>query len=607
MTEVQTSLLHRLRHTPMRDVVRGRMTGRLDFRHRLRRSALPPEISKAIETVVRRTRLHALEKADLAEELIAHFADGLEAGRSADDLVATFGDLRRTARLIRRAKIRSRPLILNILDWARRTALMMLLVYAAAWAWLITARADPTVDYLAEMNRAAIALPESERAWPLYREAFIRHEFAVADHGRLEPEETRRRKRWLAPGDGGWPAAVAHLSAHADLLESLRRGGTRKGMGLRAGYEADFQGNDRLALFGPDAPLSDDEACPDQPPDPYTRTLMGALIPVQALAREAATYLAVDLRHAVEENNAPIARRNLVAMLGLSRQSRELPSLVSELVSHRIYVAALEQVAYVLERRPDLFTKAQWIDLVHALAASDDDMHPDFSGERLVFLDCLQHMYGNRGRVTLRGVQMFDHPAVGLEAAGETALVAGFPLAAMLIADRDEAERVFERLYGWAAEDSRRPLWERLGKPSRYYRQIDEWDVSWRDKLRYWPLLVILPALDVATNVTQSTHAFREAIQVAIALHLYHVEHGRYPDELDDLVPRHLPAPPVDHSTGLPLVYRFVDGSPRLYGRGIDGHDDGGIMTDAARAQWPRVMVGTYEGDWVLYPPPMTR
>ncbi|TVQ61423.1 MAG: hypothetical protein EA379_06360, partial [Phycisphaerales bacterium] len=90
----------------MRDLVRGRVSGRLDLETSLRDSELPESTRALITGIVRRTRLWPLERADVAEELTAHFRDALEAGESAAAAEAAFGDPRQTARLIRRAKRR---------------------------------------------------------------------------------------------------------------------------------------------------------------------------------------------------------------------------------------------------------------------------------------------------------------------------------------------------------------------------------------------------------------------------------------------------------------------------------------------------------------------
>ena len=100
----------RLCRTPLRDVVRGRLTGRLDVEVLIAAAALPDPLPQLVRDVVRRTRLHRLEKVAVAEELVGHFRDGLNEGRPAGELAREFGAPVPAARLIGRAKRRNRSL-----------------------------------------------------------------------------------------------------------------------------------------------------------------------------------------------------------------------------------------------------------------------------------------------------------------------------------------------------------------------------------------------------------------------------------------------------------------------------------------------------------------
>ena len=112
-----------------------------------------------------------------------------------------------------------------------------------------------------------------------------------------------------------------------------------------------------------------------------------------------------------------------------------------------------------------------------------------------------------------------------------------------------------------------------------------------------------MPALDSAGGTVKRVVALRDALLVAIALESYQRAHGAYPDDLSALVPRYVPEPAVDHSTGKPLLYKVVDGQPLLYGRGLDGDDDGGVPgpRQVADGHWLHVPKAN---DWVLYPRP---
>ncbi len=90
MTDAISSFWHRLRYTRLRDALRGRLDSSLDWEGVIAIAGLPSELAGAVREVVSRTRLWRREKVDVAAELVAHFQDGLEAGRTPTDLVQSF-------------------------------------------------------------------------------------------------------------------------------------------------------------------------------------------------------------------------------------------------------------------------------------------------------------------------------------------------------------------------------------------------------------------------------------------------------------------------------------------------------------------------------------
>jgi hypothetical protein len=86
-----------------------------------------------------------------------------------------------------------------------------------------------------------------------------------------------------------------------------------------------------------------------------------------------------------------------------------------------------------------------------------------------------------------------------------------------------------------------------------------------------------LISLDRAFEKGFLMQAQRELARTAIALHRYRLEHGRFAESLEDLVPRFLAEVPCDWMDGLPLRYRRNDDDGfTLYSVGRDGKDDGG-------------------------------
>lgn len=67
-------------------------------------SDLPDDVTARLRTVLDRAALDASARADVAREFVAHFEDGLAAGRSLDELLRTFGEAATVARLIAQTK-----------------------------------------------------------------------------------------------------------------------------------------------------------------------------------------------------------------------------------------------------------------------------------------------------------------------------------------------------------------------------------------------------------------------------------------------------------------------------------------------------------------------
>jgi hypothetical protein len=76
--------------------------------------------------------------------------------------------------------------------------------------------------------------------------------------------------------------------------------------------------------------------------------------------------------------------------------------------------------------------------------------------------------------------------------------------------------------------------------------------------------------------------AYNTIIAAGLAAHF--VDHKKYPDKLDDLVPKYLTRVPDDAFSGKPLIYRKSDAGYLFYfcNFTFDGKDSGGkLSTDS--------------------------
>lgn len=173
MTLAVEPVWRRLRYTRLRDAVRGRLNGQLDWRHVVTSADLPTEIHSTIIEVLEKTRLWDIERVDVGEELIAHFQDGLDTGESVQTLVADFGDTAQAAALIRRAKKRNRPLWWRTLRSFGLCLGCFIAVYALLAIYMYAERPALDTDYLAVINSRTSSNAQGESAWPHYRQAML--------------------------------------------------------------------------------------------------------------------------------------------------------------------------------------------------------------------------------------------------------------------------------------------------------------------------------------------------------------------------------------------------------------------------------------------------
>jgi len=100
---------------------------------------------------------------------------------------------------------------------------------------------------------------------------------------------------------------------------------------------------------------------------------------------------------------------------------------------------------------------------------------------------------------------------------------------------------------------------------------------TWRHehpRLLYWQ-----PLLWMQGHRADLDARYRGTV-LTIALRLYELERGRYPDKLDALVPDQLDTIPLDPFSDEPFIYHLVNDDYLLYAIGRNGRNDGGKDDD---------------------------
>ncbi|MEM1212296.1 MAG: hypothetical protein AAGI68_08345 [Planctomycetota bacterium] len=490
--------------------------------------------------------------------------------------------------------------------------LIPIVLYASLVAYFYFDTPDPSTDYLAQLNAPARAVPEADRAWPIYRDAFIAADFVNLDLDPILGDSTNRPQDLIRPDHPTWPDAVAFLKSHQPLLKALRQARHKPGLGLTVGLEGHHTGDDHTALFG-------SGSSPEIPPDPASLTrlerlhhdhVIYVLLPHLMPMRKAARLIGGDMHLARQQEDPERWMANFHTIVGLARHAREARVAISDLLAHLILKIAIEQAARTLHDHPEFLRDSDLSTLARSIEGLVPHYDtPDFDAERLMFLDTLQRAFGQTGRVTYHGLRFLETIGSGPHMHGpyqppsrfETArAVVTMPFTSANIASRAEIEHAFDTVFQAALADGSRPLWELLHQPSLADQALDALHAVDLNGTRYG-YFQMPTGIAIIARSSKKTTAHLEALGIALVLETYRRQNDQYPDTLAQLVPRYLPNHPIDYSTGQPLRYKLVDQKPLLYGLGIDQTDDGGMLADEVRDTWPDV---PETGDWVLYPPP---
>ncbi|MCK4873472.1 MAG: hypothetical protein KAS72_12160 [Phycisphaerales bacterium] len=474
---------------------------------------------------------------------------------------------------------------------------MLVVLYGIQAIRVYTAKPNIAVNYVARIDAATLAIPESERAWPIYRSGLLLRE-AEPDWGGFN-----RRPR---SGEQGWDAWASYLDANAEALALFRQAGAMPSMGLAI---SDMFSAENTQLWSPDRP---DWNPNDEPL---------VMVPLKYLGwmRIASQVLAHDALRAAAEGDAATAAIDLRTIFAIGKHVRDHPFVFNDLVAFIIWERGLMALAEILASYPRALSDEMLRDLAHELAALGDGqgIRLRWQGERDTFHDLIQRTYTDDGHgdgfLSARGLLDFRMFLGSGKPGGSTDWIqhASIPAFSAVVVGRREIVEKHDRLISrWQAEACK-PLWERRGDITDD-KQWEELSGSPLWRVRNYLLVEFTPYLQRATVRPEIVTQRRDALQTAIALELYHRREGCWPESLDMLVPGLLPVIPRDRFDGKALKYRLVDGKPILYSVNADRDDDAGrpptsptgnILNDAGT--WAPVMdqEDAWDGDWVLWPP----
>jgi len=578
----------------------------VDWRSMISGSELPDQVQLIVTRVVSESRLSRVEKTQVAEELLCHFEDGNQRGKSFFKLIDDFGDPATAASLIRISKLRNRSMMSKLFRGGMRSALVGVVCYTGLAAFFHMGTPNVSVDYLVDFNRGATSVAESDKAWNVYRDVWAKYEFIEAPGGHFKEiyttEEDGSLGDLVKPSDGEfWDIAKKKLADSEDLLESFRVGGVMPAHGLVLQSDPNkYSPEDRAALYSqkdPNEPFDNSLGLQDVSPEAdriLGESIIGVLLPHVQTFRNVARILTVDTRWAMEQGDTERATRNIEAIFGMGYQATEAPCLVCSLVGvavHGIGYGVIDES--MADGRFDEFDAEQLMRIQTAVAKYSINDMVKLEGERLMINDVVQRTYSDDGngdgRITPVGYDVICNLHHLFQMSGEAsgfenhfvvkqAVKLAGPVSLLTMATRkqvtDKSADLMDEI------ESRFDIPMYLDDMSDLEEEIAEIE---QVSSGYMLLSQLLPAHQQCRSAMFRTIANQGGVEMAIAAYRYQKENGQFPPSSEALVGEYLDAIPTDQLNGEPLNYKLTDEGFQVYSVGFDLDDDDGqafMVTD---------------------------
>jgi len=547
---------------------------------------LPDSVVDLIGRIISKMRYRKKVRQEVRAELIAHFEDELrdcttdrEKEQKARQAIADFGDIKLLAILLRRAKKRCRPRWKTALVRTFQALALLLLCFILYAVWFSTGKPTISVDYTALLNRMNLPeLRDKDNAWPHYQKAVSLYVEPNDDETRtLAYQKTSKDRR----------------CNFADLTAEEQTGITGWVMLNEPAWRAFETGSSRSYCY---------RAYTHDPND-EEKWLMAILLPNLADIRNIARLGIWRSRIASEKGNIPEALDAciVVARAGSHRQGKG--PLVEQLVGLAMCRLADKQIAVILDAHDIPADRLDHFRQQLSRIYPDEYTLVDTAGERLAFMDTVQHVFTRGGLggghlIPGQWLWLVDDFGTTIEQDKEAKrfMLPILAAASMAHARRDRTVKKANELYDRQ---------EQFAKMTPYQRRAA--DIESADDMlqslphyRFYLLYYLFPAVDRITEFGYRGRVSHQATLTILALKRWRAERGEYPPGLGGLVTAgFLKEMPMDPYSDKPLVYSKTGDDFMLYTVGPDFTDDAGRP---GRDKRGRPKDWTDNGDTLFWP-----
>lgn len=580
---------------------------------------LPAELKTCVGKVVKQTRLWRNEQIAIAHELCDHFADGLDADQSAEQLIEEFGSHSTAAKLMRRGKIRCRPLHWQVWHYGWIGTVCLLVVLTFSWSIMVwrflSSSTSVTSDLVAQVDDHNRAIRVDQRAWPLYRQGLIRLSvFSSGSNGDYSHNELRS-----AMGEGPshqlWPEARRLLATFNESIELFIQAAQKPKLGF-INRDPD---NEAWTQWQSQSQWNTYNSADKSEGFVWLAQTMDLTLTISSVLKGA-------IHLAIEDEQRDRAAILAIALLGMAEHIRQdLEFYDMDQMTIDDLSTSLGTIRTLVLHHPELLSDSD----LNRLRTKVENA---FGGEPIAYRskhhqkwygEFFQYIYSDdgsgSGRITSEGLGrlLSQHPKgwskSGIINYAEAVHIPRWPAdgtswsdnmlsltvssaAAMAIADRKTMLKKANQLHRLRIEMIADI--DTLPVDSAY---VKEWTrIGEHEPVRFLPLTTGYPYVvdqvietsparkQVAVNIE------RDATALTISLEQYRRREGKWPQTLTELDAERLP---IDRfsTDNSPLIYRVVDGQPILYSVGPNHVDDNGKSPPDPTEGWK-----ADQGDWHL-------
>ena len=311
--------------------------------------------------------------------------------------------------------------------------------------------------------------------------------------------------------------------------------------------------------------------------------LISGLLPNVQFIREFANALSSRAMWHAGEGRVDEAWQDVLTCLRLGRLAGQGGCLIEGLVGTAIEsIGQRAAVAVLFETRPGLGKNRTWQRDLGNLPPRADLSDKGNLTERAMFLDCLQHIihFGPKEVKQVLdinfggGIQAQELPDKFEPQDWDPAFRLGNRWFNRIVSQMRQ-EKYPDRLKQWEALDQE--LKEMKKEAKALFAKGNQSKLNMAEKIGRLTVVALLPAYGKVHGAWARAEQNHANLDLALALKIYHLEKGAYPENLASLAPAFIAKVPEDLFICKPLHYLPRPGGFLLYSVGANGKDDGGL------------------------------